>query len=75
MKGVMRVVLAIAEKYNPRSVRPIPGSNRGVPPHQSYSQDHSTNRSHSPDRLRPDHPPRASSPLANYMSQQGTMVR
>jgi hypothetical protein len=77
MKGVMRVILAIAEKYNPRSVRPITtGPPPPIPPRPSisssssfYSQDNPSSSHHStPDRLRSidqQHSPRATSPLTN----------
>ena len=68
MKGVMRVVLAIAEKYNPRSVRPITGAGTATTNtastranHLSTSSSSSSSmqslqenfrRSHSPERAR-----------------------
>ena len=75
MKGVMRVILAIAEKYNPRSVRPVPKT--GAPPQLvsggGYSQDHP--QYISPQTIHPTdiHPsPRATSPLTStFMTGAG----
>lgn len=78
MKGVMRVILAIAEKYNPRSVRPVPKSG----PLQSspgggggggaYPQDHP--HYVSPQTIHPTelhHSPRATSPLTGSFMTGG----
>ena len=82
----MRVILAIAEKYNPRSVRPISGNGKVSHPSTSssssaHSQDipHSNipiARTHSPDRLgvMDKHSPRATSPLTNYTVPDGNSL-
>ncbi|XP_019853697.1 PREDICTED: dixin-like [Amphimedon queenslandica] len=81
MKGVMRVILAIAEKYNPRSVRPVPKT--GAPPQlvsggggggggPGYTQDHP--HYVSPQTIHPTdihHSPRATSPLTSTFMTGG----
>ena len=56
-KGIMRVVLAIAERYQPRSVKPRSASDPKQAPSHNAPRDHMSrggypiNRAHSPDQI------------------------